>query len=582
MSAVSPAILLAGPGAAGADPRLVAALRAQGVDGEIAELAGPAAGELPAELARLAADGPVAVARADLVISSTPIGALLDDPRVRSGVLVADAAEGADLCVQDGEVQAVPVPGDPAAGAAHLGLVRLHPDDVAAAKGTAAAPGGADPLRALTAALLSGGVRLRAVPLGGYVWAHPSTAAEADDGWRRVAALDEHAVRLAEAARSGDGLYSSLVVRRISRRLTAVALRLRLQPDPVTLVSLGLGLLAAACFAAGARPVSVAGAVLLQAALVVDCVDGELARYRRRFSARGAWLDATTDRVKELAAIGGLAVGAARSGADVWLLAGAAVAVQTFRNLFDLGWAMQRADDAAGGRVAPPMPPVQALAPSVTAPRLVGPARTPPAVWARRVAHFPVGERLLLMSLGAAFATPRWTLLALLAVGGGSALYMIAAYAARAAPVRVASPRLAGLVDIGVLEAPLRRVLAGSSHRLAPVLPAGLALAELGGLVALTATSADRAMRGSGYLLVAAVSFGLYDRAYRSRDGARAGAQRSAGVLAVLALTATAAALPAGWVGILLLAVGVATFALLGSLRADRADRPARGEGGRG
>ena len=63
-------------------------------------------------------------------------------------------------------------------------------------------------------------------------------------------------------------------------------------------------------FATGERVGLVAGALLLQLSLVVDCVDGEVARYTRAFSSLGAWLDASTDRVKEYACYAGLAFGA--------------------------------------------------------------------------------------------------------------------------------------------------------------------------------------------------------------------------------------------------------------------------------
>ena len=50
------------------------------------------------------------------------------------------------------------------------------------------------------------------------------------------------------------------------------------------------------------RPASgsgyVAGAVLLQAAFTLDCVDGQLARYTRTFSKLGAWLDSIFDRAR--------------------------------------------------------------------------------------------------------------------------------------------------------------------------------------------------------------------------------------------------------------------------------------------
>ena len=62
---------------------------------------------------------------------------------------------------------------------------------------------------------------------------------------------------------------------------------------------------------------------------MLDCVDGQLARYTRQFSKLGAWLDSIFDRAKEYVVFAGLAIGASRTGDPVWLLAGAALALQT-------------------------------------------------------------------------------------------------------------------------------------------------------------------------------------------------------------------------------------------------------------
>ena len=66
----------------------------------------------------------------------------------------------------------------------------------------------------------------------------------------------------------------------------------------------------------------------------LDCVDGDVARYTRRFSPLGAWLDASTDRLKEFACYAGLAWGAG-AGRTGWLLAAAMIALQTARHSVD-------------------------------------------------------------------------------------------------------------------------------------------------------------------------------------------------------------------------------------------------------
>ena len=51
-----------------------------------------------------------------------------------------------------------------------------------------------------------------------------------------------------------------------------------------------VGLAAALCFATGSWWGLLAGALLMQASLIIDCVDGEVARFTRTFSSLGAWL----------------------------------------------------------------------------------------------------------------------------------------------------------------------------------------------------------------------------------------------------------------------------------------------------
>ena len=54
--------------------------------------------------------------------------------------------------------------------------------------------------------------------------------------------------------------------------------------------------------------VQIAGAALVYLSFVLDCVDGQLARYTRRFSKFGGYLDSVFDRTKEYVAFAGLAI----------------------------------------------------------------------------------------------------------------------------------------------------------------------------------------------------------------------------------------------------------------------------------
>ncbi|GAA2770764.1 CDP-alcohol phosphatidyltransferase family protein, partial [Nonomuraea dietziae] len=95
----------------------------------------------------------------------------------------------------------------------------------------------------------------------------------------------------------------------------------------------------------------VAGGVLIYFAFVFDCVDGQVARYARKFGVLGAWLDATFDRFKEYVVFAGLAIGYVVAGHsdDIWILALAALALQSVKHLLDFSF-------GAANRRKPPSP----------------------------------------------------------------------------------------------------------------------------------------------------------------------------------------------------------------------------------
>ena len=205
-----------------------------------------------------------------------------------------------------------------------------------------------DVLGAVVLGLVRSGAAVAARPVArGGLATVVRTPVEAAAAVARVAALDPERLRREQAVKAEDGFFTTFLVSSWSPALAALAARLGLSPDAVTWLSMLAGVLAALAFAVGTLPFAVVGALLLQWAFVLDCVDGQLARYTRRFSARGAWLDAIFDRGKEYVVYAGLAAGGVRAGGDagVWLLAGAALALQTFRHTLDLGYAAQQAAD---------------------------------------------------------------------------------------------------------------------------------------------------------------------------------------------------------------------------------------------
>jgi phosphatidylglycerophosphate synthase len=100
---------------------------------------------------------------------------------------------------------------------------------------------------------------------------------------------------------SGEHWTGRLYMRRFSPYVTRLVLPTRLSADTVTGATLVAGLAAAALLTLpGLLPA--AGAVLLiQLQMLLDCSDGEIARWRRQFSTAGIYLDRMSHYVTETA-----------------------------------------------------------------------------------------------------------------------------------------------------------------------------------------------------------------------------------------------------------------------------------------
>jgi phosphatidylglycerophosphate synthase len=90
---------------------------------------------------------------------------------------------------------------------------------------------------------------------------------------------------------SGEHWAGRLYVRRYSPYVTRLLLRTRLSPNGVTWVMIGVGVLAAAVLTLPGALAALAAALLIQSQILLDCCDGEMARWRRQFSPAGIYLD---------------------------------------------------------------------------------------------------------------------------------------------------------------------------------------------------------------------------------------------------------------------------------------------------
>lgn len=472
------AVLYASPGNA-LDPSdaarladdLTAALHAAGA----AEVERPTVGSDMAtqlgDLARRARDRDesLLLCADDLVAHPSLLWTLATEPAGRStALIVADPA--GDLRDDRGRL----LPARAGAGnARYLGAVAIAPVDLPVLVKATEQLGDAG----LFPALLDNGLVPIATPVRLLHAEQVHTAADLARARAAVAAIDEDKARLRLAVKEKDDFFTTYAVSTWSPLVTRAAARLRLTPTEVTGLSVLFAGAAALAFWQASRPAMILGGVLLYLGFVLDCVDGQLARYTRTFSTFGGWLDTMADRAKEYAVYAGLAAGAERIGLPyAWPLAIAAILLQTVRHMTDT-WYGALHDEAA----ARPRPPAAAgVGARLTAAstRVQGDAGSL-AYWLKRIVVFPIGERWALISLLAIFTNGRVVLIAVVAWGLLAFAYTGALRSLRSLSMRVGvldTVDTARHRDDGLLA---RRVLG----RL--VVPAPLAYAALGAAAAL-------------------------------------------------------------------------------------------------
>ncbi|WP_425575050.1 DUF5941 domain-containing protein [Streptomyces durmitorensis] len=326
--------------------------------------------------------------------------------------------------------------------------------------------------------------------LGTLVATVPSDPQTRNEARQAVAAVDDEAVRLRTAVKSRDGFFTTYCISPYSRYIARWCARRGLTPNQVTTASLLVALIAAGCAATGTRAGFVAAGLLLLFSFVLDCTDGQLARYSLQYSTLGAWLDATFDRAKEYAYYAGLALGAARGGDDVWALALGAMVLQTCRHVVDFSFNEANHDATANTS------PTAALSDKLDS---VG-----WTVWLRRMIVLPIGERWALIAVLTAVTTPRITLVVLLIGCALAACYTTAGRVLRSLTRRAtrtdrAAQALADLADTGPLASAFAALKLGGLSLPAPV------LAFAGGAV--VACVAGFTSYGSPWVIVAAVIY---------------------------------------------------------------------------
>ena len=110
--------------------------------------------------------------------------------------------------------------------------------------------------------------------------------------------------------------------RRVSAYLTRLALRLGLSPNAVTGVMIVVGLAGAVVLAIGGWWPALAGFLLIQLYLVLDCVDGEVARWTGKTSAVGIYLDRLGHYLVEGAVLIAIGISATGDAGLEWTVVG--------------------------------------------------------------------------------------------------------------------------------------------------------------------------------------------------------------------------------------------------------------------
>ncbi|WP_326702470.1 DUF5941 domain-containing protein [Streptomyces cyaneofuscatus] len=295
------------------------------------------------------------------------------------------------------------------------------------------------------------GTAVQRPALGSLVAAVPTDRDQEAAAVAGLAAVDDEAVRLRNAVKSRDGFFTTFCISPYSRYIARWCARRGLTPNQVTTASLITALIAAGSAATGTRGGYVAAGILLLVSFVLDCTDGQLARYSLQYSTMGAWLDATFDRAKEYAYYAGLAIGAARGGDDVWVLALGAMVLQACRHIVDFSFNEANHDSVANTS------PTAALSDALD--------NVGWTVWVRRIIVLPIGERWAMIAVLTALTTPRTVFYALLIGCALAATYtlvgrLLRSVTRKARRTERAARALADLADSG----PLAQAVASLVH----------------------------------------------------------------------------------------------------------------------
>ncbi|MFE9865077.1 CDP-alcohol phosphatidyltransferase family protein [Streptomyces sp. NPDC005506] len=114
--------------------------------------------------------------------------------------------------------------------------------------------------------------------------------------------------------RSGEHWAGRLYMRELSLRVDRYLVNTRVTPNQLTYLMTVAGVLAAPALLVPGIPGALLGVLMVQLYLLLDCVDGELARWKQQFSLGGVYLD----RVGAYLCDAAVLVGFGLRAADLW------------------------------------------------------------------------------------------------------------------------------------------------------------------------------------------------------------------------------------------------------------------------
>jgi len=445
------------------------------------------------------------------VFSQPHLELLTDYPRKTATALVAPKYDGETRVIGDRVVGAGSAFHRAGGGnSSFVGALRLSQNqraDVITALSAAAKSGvNGNSLDLILVALVRAGIYVASAQLTFAPYIRSNDAQERAKVRAEIDSLNEGRLRLKMANRANDGFFSVFVLRKFSKLFTWAAVRLRVSPNQITLISFAIGLLSAYEFSRGDFWSIFTGAILLQLSIIVDCVDGELARYTRKFSQLGAWLDAITDRIKEYLVFFGLAFGAARNGEELWIPAMAMMVFQAVRHLSDYNFARINKVRSTDLPIIDFKQANDGFVPFKQA------KKSRLQYWAKKAVQFPIGERWLVISAssvigGAAFT---FTIMPILAVISIIVVFRPRIAISRTWPkARVNKDLIDDQLDF--FKNPK------STNRFDWFEPSILRAIE--GSIIIVLTVVAELNRPTAFLLLFAIIYGHYDNLYRALQG---------------------------------------------------------------